>query len=153
MSDWKSPAISTVGLEHERDQALIDARDIIRERGQVVKIRLHVEGKIERDEFNTIIKRDVVQTPGIDFYSFPVIFNPTDKQLEEAGIREKTEVLIKTSMLDWTDAGYTLDTLKDIDSVRATVIIGGAKYEIRDKALDSQYGDTYLYIHLGLNRI
>ena len=153
MSDWKPPAISTVGLEHEKDQALIDARDIIRERGQIIKIRLHVEGKIERDEFNTIIKKDTTQTPGIDFYSFPVIYNPTDKQLEEAGIREKTQVLVKTAVQDWIDNDFTVDTLKDIDSIRATVIIGGAKYEIRDKNLDSQYQDTFLYIHLGLNRI
>ena len=56
-------------------------------------------------------------------------------------------------MLDWNDAGYTMETLKTIDSIRATVIIAGSKYEIRDKVLESQFGNTYLYVLLGLNKI
>jgi len=145
--------MSTLGVIMEKEQALNDARNIIRERGAPVIIRLHEEQKITRDRFNTIKKRDTTQTPGITFYAFPVIYNPTAKQREDAGIREATQLLIKTAVLDWTDNGFTVDTLKDIDSIRATVIIGGAKYEIRDKQLDSQYQDTFLYIHLGLNRI
>lgn len=153
MADWKSPAISTLGTQLERDQALIDARDIIMERGQTVTVRLHEEQKIERDKFNSIKKRDISQTLGFSMYAFPVIYNPTQKQSEDAGIREKTQVIIKTAVLDWTDNGFTISTLKDINSIRATVIISGAKYEIVDKQLDSQYEDTFLYIHLGLNRI
>ena len=144
--------ISTIGVTMEKEQALSDARDIIRERGAPVIIRLHEEQKITRDRFNTIKKRDTTQTPGITFYAFPIIYNPTAKQREAAGIREVTQVLIKTATLDWNDNGFTMKILKDIDSIRATVIIDGAKYEIRDKQLDSQYQDTCLYVHLGLNR-
>jgi hypothetical protein len=46
-----------------------------------------------------------------------------------------------------------METLKQPDSIRATVIIEGAKYEIRDKVLESQIGDTFLYVLLGLNKI
>jgi len=153
MGDYKDPAIATIGITHEQELSLIDARDIIRERGQIVIIRLHEEQKITRDRFNSIKKRDTTTTPGINFYAFPIIYNPTDKQLETSGLREKTEVIIKTSVLDWTNAGFTVATLKDINLIRATVIIAGSKYEIKDKQLDSQFGDTFLYIHLGLNRI
>ena len=145
--------VSILGTNMEKNQALADARNIIREQGALVTIRLHEEGKITRDSFNTIINRDTTQTPGITFYAFPIIFNPTAKQLADAGIREQTEVLIKTALLDWVDNGFTMDTLKEIDSIRATVIIDNAKYEIKDKQLDSQYQDTFLYVHLGLNRL
>ena len=153
MSDYKSPAISTAGTEMSRYHALIDARDIIRELGLPITIRLHKETNVERDRFNSIKNRDASGNPGTTFYSFPIIYNPTTKDLEDSGIREKTEVLIKTAMLDWNDAGYTLARLNDIDSIRATVIINNVTYEIRDKQFDSQYYDTYLYVHLGLNRI
>lgn len=145
--------VATIGLSQEQEQALYDARNVIRELGLPVLIRLHEEQKITRDKFNSIKKRNIIQTPGITFYAFPVVFNPTIKQLDDAGIKEQTQVLIKTAVQDWIDNGFTVNTLKNINSIRATVIISDAKYEIRDKNLDSQYGDTFLYIHLGLNRI
>ena len=133
--------------------ALKDARDILRELGKPIKIQLHVEQKITRDKFNSIKNRGTITTPEITFYSYPLKFNPTEKELDRAGIRERTQVLAKTAMLDWNEAGYTMDTLKDLNSVRATVVIEGAKYEIRDSVLESQFVDTYLYVLIGLNKI
>jgi len=146
-------SISTIGITLEKEQALKDAQYFIRERGGPVLIRLHEEQKITRDKFNSVKNRDIVQTPGITFYAFPIIFNPTTKQLDAAGIREVTQVLIKTAVQDWLDNGFTMNTLKDINSIRATIIIDGEKYEIKDKQFDSQYQDTFLYIHLGLNKV
>ena len=151
MSDWKSPAIGEIDLYKEG--ALRDAQAVIQELGDTILIRLHEEQLITRDKFNSIKQRDVTSTPGISMKAFPIIYNPTDKQLSDSGMKEKTQVLIKTAVQDWIDAGIIVNTLKDIDSIRATVIIDGAKYEIRDKQLDSQYSSTFLYIHLGLNRI
>jgi len=153
MSDYKQPAIATSGVQLEEEHALIDARDYIWERGKQIKLRLHSEQKITRDKFNSIIKRDLASSPEMTFYAYPVTFNPTDKEMEESGIREKTQVIIYTAMFDWNDNDYSLETLKKLDSIRMTVIIDCAKYEIRDKALNSQFSNTYLYVVLGLNRI
>lgn len=142
--------ISDIGTQFERDQALADARAMIRERGETVLIRLHKESTVERDSYNSIKKRTATSHT---FYVFPLTFNPTAKQLEDAGIKESVDVMIKTAMLDWTDLGYTMKTLREIDSIRATVIIDGYKYELKTKQLDSQFQGTFLYIHLGLNRI
>ena len=116
-------------------------------------LRLHEEQTVTRDKFNSIKKRNVSSSPALTFYAHPIIFSPTDKQREDSGLREKTEVIVHTAMLDWTDNDYTMETLKDLDSIRMTVILKGAKYEIRDKALDSMFSNTYLYVVLGLNRI
>ena len=153
MSSYMDPAISDIGTTHEQEQALRDARNVIRERGQQIEIRLHVEQKITRDKFGSIKNRGTAQTDERTFYSYPVKYNPTEKELDRAGIRERVQVTAKTAMIDWNDAGYTMETLKNIDSIRATVVIAGSKYEIRDKVLESQYGDTYLYVLLGLNKI
>lgn len=153
MSGYMNPAISDIGTTHEQELALIDARDVIRERGQQIEIRLHVEQKITRDKFGSIKNRGTVLTDERTFYAYPINYNPTDKELDRAGIRERVQVTAKTAMLDWNDAGYTMETLKTIDSIRATVIIAGTKYEIRDKVLESQFRDTYLYVLLGLNLI
>jgi len=143
--------ISSLGITGEKNCALADAQHFIRERGAPVIIRLQTESNVTRDRYGSIKKRT---SPGdLTFYAFPIIYSPTVKQLEEAGIREITDVLIKTAVMDWNDAGYTMDTLRVIDSIRATVIINNSKYEIKSKQLDSQYSDTFLYIHLGLNRI
>lgn len=153
MSDFCPAPVCTTAIDFEKTSALNDARDMIRERGQSVKIHFHLETGITRDTFNSIKKRSQAAAPAVTMYAFPVTYNPTRKDLDEAGIKEKTEVLIKTATLDWIDAGYTVATLKDLDSIRATVIIAGAKYEISSKQLDSQYADSYLYVHIGCNRI
>ena len=145
--------ISTLGVSLEKDQALADARNLIVEEGSQITIRLYTESKITRDRLNSIKKHNKSSVTDLTFYSFPIIYNPTVKQLEQAGMKEVTEVLIKTAMLDWNTAGFTMQNLNDIDSIRAEVIIAGLKYEIKSKQLDSQYSDTFLYIHLGLNRI
>lgn len=147
------PAISDIGTTHEQGLALIDARNAIRERGQQIEIRLHVEQKITRDKFNSIKNRGTAQTDERTFYAYPVNYNPSTKELDRAGIREKVQVTAKTAMLDWNDAGYYMERLQSLDAVRAIVIIAGSKYEIRDKVLDSQFGSTYLYVLLGLNKI
>jgi hypothetical protein len=152
MADYKPPAISDIAMTENKKQALIDARDIIRELGMVVYVRLNEEANVERDSFNSIIRTDKTKLPGLPFYSFPIIYNPTEKQLSDSGIREKCQVLIKTAVLDWNDAGYTMETLKPINLIRASISIAGVEYEIVDTQLDSQYVDTYLYIHIGLNR-
>lgn len=153
MSDFCPAPVCSTAIEFEKNSALNDARDMIRERGQAIKIHFHYETGITRDKFNSIKKRSQAAAPAVTMYAFPVIYNPTTKQLDAAGIKEKTEVLIKIAVLDWVDAGYSVATLKDLDSIRASVIIAGAKYEISSKQLDSQYADTFLYIHIGCNRI
>ena len=141
---------STIGVEIEKTCALLDAQQIIHERGKQISIRLHEETTVTRDRFNSIKKRS---ESGITFYSYPINFNPTEKEISDSGIREKTQVTAKTAVQDWIDAGYTMATLKDINSIRGTVIIDGAKYEIKDKVLESQFADVFLYVLLGLNRI
>lgn len=153
MADWKAPIVSTLGQTMEQEQALRDAQQIIRERGKSIIIRPYTETKIVRDKYNSIIKRTTASVTSRTFFSFPIIFNPTTKQMEDAGIREKTDLLLKTATQDWLDFGFTMETLKDIDTIRMTVIIENSKYEIQSKQFDSQYNDTWLYVHLGANLI
>lgn len=150
---YMQPAISTIGITHEKELALIDARNAIWERGSDIIINLNEEQKITRDKFGTIKKRENVSSPQLTFKAYPIKWNPTEKELDRAGIKERVHVTVKTAMQDWNDAGYDIDTLKDVNSIRATIIINGAKYEIKDKVLESQFADTYLYVLLGLNKI
>jgi hypothetical protein len=152
-SNFKSPIISRPGVKLERDQALIDVRDKVNELGDLVEFRLHNEETIKRDEFGNIIKRYNSISDNFELYAFPIIMNPTEKQAENAGLREITHVIIWTSVLDWWEKGYTDERLQFIDSIRMTVIVHGAKYEIKDKNFESDFSDTHLYLTLGLNRI
>lgn len=151
MSDYKQPAVPEVGIVHEQEHALIDVRDKIWERGETVQIRLHEETTVERDKFNSI-KRKLNTSPRLNYKAFPITFNPTEEEMKGTGLKERCEVVLYTAMLDWNGDGYTLERLEDIDLTRASVIVRGAKYEIADKALHSQFYDTYLYVILGLNR-
>jgi len=147
------PLDCTVAKNLERDQALWDVAQIVRS-GYQIKIENRKEEDISRDKWNSINKQD---TAGIDLsvnlYALPVIYDPTDKQLEQAGIRERVGAVVWTSMYDWNQQGFPLTRLQRIDMIRATVIINGQKMELKAKAQVDPYHDTYLYIVLGVNRI
>lgn len=149
---YKEPAISRNGVLFEQSHALRDARNIIWERGEQVIIKLYEEGTIGRDKIGSINQK---LTPSniLTYYAFPVIFNPTEKQFMDAGIKEKTQLIIWTSMWDWNNSGFTMNRLNNINLIKNTIIYRNSKYELIDKNFKGQFGnDTFLYITIGLNR-
>ncbi len=139
------------GVWVDRTEALIDTKATIDERGDLVEIFLRKEGDVVRDRYNSIEKRNQSlgdSTGHLFFKTYPVQFSPSEKQLEKAGIKEKTDVIIYTAFYDWLNAGKNF---KDIDITgRLSVNLQGETYELRNKGLVSQMNDVFLYITLGL---
>lgn len=149
MSLCPSAGECNTGISLEEKQVLLQIQCTIRTRGSIFYLKLDDDQTILRDEFGSIKKRTV--TP-ITMYALPVVFSPTTKQKDRSGIRENVQVLVNTPMQCWKDAGFSDKDLSEIDSIRATVILRGQTYEIRDKNLQDQFGSTFLYVVLGLNR-
>jgi hypothetical protein len=143
------PIECTTAYNLERDQALFDVQQMVRN-GYQVTIRLRDEQEVTRDRWNSIKKHN--PPADITRWALPVIFSPTDKQLERVGIREQVDCIFHTAMKDWNDEGFTLENLQALDMIRSTIIIRGATYEFRQKSLFDPYHDSYLYVILGVNR-
>lgn len=139
---------SEPGTVLERNCALIDAKNIIDERGQVVKFLETNEVNISRDSYNSYKKK--TRTTVHDLFSYPITFTPSRRAIELAGLREETEVLIYTSNKDWIDKGFDIS---DIDDERWNVKLNGKKYEVKEKGFSSQFLDTFLYITFGLFKL
>ena len=138
------------GVYLERKYALTDAKFVIDERGDVVEIFLRKEADVARDSYNSIASRNTTSAFHVFMRAFPVQTNPSDKQLEKAGIRERADVIVYTAMQDWINAGKGFN---DIDmSGRLTVIMQGETYELKTKGLVGQMNDTFLYLTMGLFR-
>ena len=138
-------------FDFDSDSALIDAKSVIDDLGKQITIQFNDDTTITRDSYGGIKKR----TPGtsLTWYSYPITFSPTTEQWQASGLKEKTEVIFKTAMKDWNDAGWTMERLEGLDMIRTRVIINNQSYEIRDKVLDSQFQDTWLYVLIGANRV
>jgi hypothetical protein len=143
---------SRQGVAKEKRDALADVQFMVNERGNFVTINLRTETNTVRDQFNSI-KSKATAYDSVIFRAYPVRYNPTAEYVEKVGLREQTQVVIHTAMKDWNDEGFTMAQLKDLDMIRMTCVIADVKYEIKDKALVSQFEDTYLYVVIGLNRI
>jgi hypothetical protein len=92
-----------------------------------------------------------------------ITYNPTERQLEKAGLFESSEAIMQTAMLDWMDANIQYD---DIDITRCTVDIlpievglpvsederTGTMWEIKAKSRSGAYANGYLYITFSLKR-
>ncbi len=142
------PLACREGVMFEQKCALLDTKMIIDERGISISINIIDETDVTRDKYNSIKQRET-SNPLLTLFAYPLIFSPTNEDKSDAGLREITDVIAHTAMLDWTNAKYNID---DIDLIRTEVFISGDIYEVKDKAKISQFGDTYLYFVLGLNK-
>lgn len=151
MSDFMEMPIGDMCINKEG--AMRDAQQIIRELGAIVVFKPFIESRVERDRLGSVKKRGLGSVDPVNFYAFPIIFNPSTKILNQTGMKEGIQCLIKTSMLDWKEKGFSMERIQGLDAIRARIEINGADYEIRDKQLDSQYQDEFLYLHIGLNKV
>ena len=147
MSDCNCISAGKCGVDHEFKLASCDVKQNIDQYGAPVLIRFNQETTIDRDRYGSIKNRKT-NTNKMSINALPITFSPTDKQKSNAGIRENTDVIIWTAMLDWMNNEYTI---KDLNSIKADVIINDETYEITDKSLKDQFGLNFLYVVLGLN--
>lgn len=135
------------GVYEERLSAMLDAKNQIEERGEIVEFIIRNESGVTRDIYGSIQKR--AESARYIFRAFPVDFAPSDKQLEKAGIREKMDVLIYCNALDFILAGIDIDA---IDLIRVTIKIRGNTYQLKEKSNYGQFADSYIYSTFGCSK-
>ena len=139
-----------VGVQLERDGALVDVENIINEYGEDVVFRVRGESDVTRDEYNSIKTSAVTVDVKYELKAFPIEYQPNQKQVEKAGLRERHYCQMWTATKSWTDRGLDFE---QIDIKKTTCIIKGMRYEIKEKSYISSFGDVNLYVTFGLNRI
>ena len=133
----------------ERSSALLDVQRTSHEYGHPVTVYIRGESGVVRDTYQTISQ--FTQAPAIAYsiYAFPIRYDPTQRELEQAGIYERCDVLIWTATKDWTDLGLSY---LSIDEVRSTVVLDGAEYRVGHKQQQDRFFDVHLHIALGLTK-
>jgi hypothetical protein len=142
-------AISSCGVNLEAYHAQLDAQAVVREYGQRIVVKVRDETNVTRDSYNSIKKRPTNKSATGTFGAYPVEYQPTERQLEKAGLRERCDVSVWIPVLDFQDLGFTF---ADIDATRSTVIVDGEEFQIKDKARASQFAGSWLYYTLGLSK-
>lgn len=132
----------------DRISGQADIKEMVDERGESIKVISRTESDVTRDKYNSIKKR--AQHTIFFLKAYPVIFNPTSKQLEKAGIKEKCDVMIYTAYLDWSQNDIEFEDI-EING-RTTIMIRANEYEIREKNVEVQLIDSFGYVTLALSR-
>jgi len=138
--------VATPGVSLEKTTALLDAKWIIDERGDTITFYDREEDNVQRDKYNSIKRKETVYE-GYTMKAFPIQFNPIDKDLMKAGLREIVDVVIYIAMQDWID--LELDPFK-IDLTRSSVVLKEKTYKLKDKGFVNHFSDTFLNVTLGL---
>lgn len=124
--------------------ALVDVQCQINEVGLEVRIEDNQESTLARDKYRSIARN--VSPTIITVYAYPADFNPNEKSIDRAGLKESVDIILWTPFKTWTDNNIAF---LDIDLIRWEAIISDESYVIRDKALNGQLGSGYLYVVLG----
>ena len=135
--------------------ALNDIKCVAVEWGATVKFRIRKESQIVRDDYNSIKRFNNTESgespiaTELVMKAYPINYNPSQRDLDKSGLKERTEVILYTPRQYWIDASLGID---DIDMERTTVILDDCTYEIRDKARNSQFREDFLYYVFGINK-
>jgi hypothetical protein len=132
----------------ERGAALLDVQRIVHEYGTQLSIRLRTEANVTRDLYNSVADWPTDRT--LAFKANPVVHNPNDRQIERAGLREKSQCIVYTATKDWTDAGLAF---KDIDPERTTIVLDARRYRVVERGQTDVFAGAALYITFGLVRL
>jgi hypothetical protein len=137
-----------IGVSSELLDALQDVQDIAIERGTQIKISIRTEADVERDAYGSIKRLNTMEeNPALIVYAYPLEYQPTDRQMEKAGLRESTDAIAWIPTKYFLDAGITFNS---IDMVRTTVEAKGVRFQITQKNQVSQFGDEWLYVTCAL---
>ena len=128
---------------NEKNIALRDVYNVVRQYGSSVDILQQTEAQTERDAYGSIINRQPVT---LTVNAFPVEIEPSEKKLQSLGINEQVSILIYLSKLECDERGLTFD---EINTILHTFQWQGVEYKITTKRFFSHFGDDYLYIVLG----
>jgi hypothetical protein len=135
-----------VDLVWDRISGQTDIYNLIDERGDIIKVLFRDESDVSRDSYNSILKRN--QNKVIFMKAYPITFQPNSHQLEKAGLRQTCDVLVYTPYLSWNNEGINFEDIEY--EGRTRVVLRGNEYEIKEKGVESQLGDSFGYITLGL---
>jgi hypothetical protein len=146
----------TQGVLIEAMAALKDVKNVSREYGTPISINYRDEADIVRDSLG-MPKMKKAPSLLLATYALPVEYQPSEKKLEEAGIREKVDLIVKTPLIDWINAGIVTLTsvgisFSGIDIIRMTAILDGVEWKIADKGIPERVGEIPHHISLGLRR-
>jgi len=140
-----------VSVQSEKAASLLQVQRTARLRCQTpLVVFLRGESGVVRDQYKSITQ--FVQAGGKLIYAWPIIYDPNERELIQAGVFEQCDVVAWTPTKEWTDQGIAF---RQIDPVRATVLIQNSddvtlEYKIRSRGRTSRFGDTDLQIVLAL---
>lgn len=137
------------GVQLEKEQILCEEKFWADMYGDDVTFHLNTEASIVRDKYSSIKTKDVTTPTPLVIRCYPIVFNPTQYQMEKAGIQEQVHAIITVPMKSWTDA--SLDD-RDLNAIKAEIILRGETYTIKEKSLQRQIGDTFTSINIGIFR-
>lgn len=140
--------VATDAVDFEKSHALEDSKHEIDERGMSISYYARTETNVERDRYDSLKRKTAVTA--ITMKAFPVTYNPIDDDLRKAGLREKVDIMIYTAMQDWID--NTIEPETEIDSTRASIVIRGRTYAIKEIGFANHFYDTFLNVTFGLVR-
>ncbi len=143
------------GVHFEYQSALYDQQMTTHEYGQPIIIHIRYEGDVTRDAYSSIKSRPT-DSHTLSWRASTIDYQPTERRMEKAGLRERADAIIYTAMQDWIDAGIAFD---DIEIKRMYIEIAaipgevnGTTYEVKEKARAVPFGNGYLCISFGLSK-
>jgi len=134
-------------IQFEKELALKDFNDPVQEIGEVLTFELNNESNVSRDRLNSIQQTNKASPLILEIKAFPINMSPTRRELIESGIKKEVDILIHTANQEWKDKGIEFE---NIDIIRTRVRFRKGQYQIKEKALVSQFSDEFLYITFGL---
>lgn len=126
----------------EETIAVQDTYDVIQEYGQPVELVMQAESVRSKDKFGAVksVNDDTTETVN----AFPIRYNPSEKEIKEAGFDERVDVMLFLSSKELSDKSINVDSLRDRMRVR------GQQFKLKDIKPHGHFGNSFRSWVVGL---
>lgn len=139
--------MSRAGATHEQWGALRDTQAICKEYGAPVTFTFRTESGVKRDRYGSI--KGTASETNHTIFCWPVETNPSERQVEAAGLFEQSDIQVWTPKFTWDELGIDF---KDFDATRMEITYGGATFEVRSIGRANQFLGMYMNYTFGCFR-
>lgn len=129
----------------EQTLAIQETYDIIQEYGRNIDIISQTETQRSYDKFGS--PKKVVESSSKTVKAFPIRFNPSEKEIREAGLDDKVDLILYVSSKEISDESIEFDVLRD------RIRLDGSEYKFQgSRALreNGHFGTSFRSWVLGL---
>lgn len=126
-------------------RAMSQVQRVVNQRGVDITILEPSESQVVTNAYGDKVSKR--QGNPLTLKAFPITENPTEREVEKAGFKDRVDLIVYTSSKDWREIHSK--EFSELKTPHMEIQYNGGSYEVKQANRHSQFENEFLYIVFG----